>query len=180
VYNGAWHQIVVERKLSTVTEVVRLSEHPGRLAEARSILRGYLLLPDVWEVLGQVPEQLPDFFVHELEQFPSLATPPAGEVVVALGHSDAVGIGEVVPLSGDTCELKRVHVVADHEGSGIGRLIARSLLDEACRLGYRSVVLDVLPTRTRARALWTSVGFEEIEPYRVYPLQMVFMGQVLR
>jgi ribosomal protein S18 acetylase RimI-like enzyme len=58
--------------------------------------------------------------------------------------------------------------------------MARALLEQAHALGYQRVVLDVLPSRTRARALWASFGFEEIEPYRSYPTPMVFMGRALQ
>jgi ribosomal protein S18 acetylase RimI-like enzyme len=148
--------------------------------EVRGLLRRYILLPDVWELLGSLPSEVPELFADELEQFPGEAAPSTGEVMVALDQSVAVGFGEVVPHAGDMCELKRVHVVAAHEGVGIGSLMARALLEQAHALGYQRVVLDVLPSRTRARALWASVGFEEIEPYRSYPTPMVFMGRALQ
>jgi ribosomal protein S18 acetylase RimI-like enzyme len=147
--------------------------------EVRALLREYILLPDGWEVLGPVPLELPEFFATEFDQFPSPAAPPSGEVLLATVGSAVVGLGEVVPVDGDTCEFRRVHVVADHEGVGIGKLLARTLLDEARNLGYVSVVLDVLPSRRRALALWTSVGFAEVDPYRSYPIPIVFMGRVL-
>lgn len=162
-----------------VAEIVRLSDHPGRVEEVRSLLRKYILLPDGWEVLGPVPLELPGFFATEFDEFPSPAAPPSGEVLVATYRSAVVGLGEVVSVEGDTCEFKRVHVVAEHEGFGIGKLLARALLDEARHLGYLRVVLDVLPSRQRARGLWTSVGFEEIDSYRSYPFPMVFMGRAL-
>jgi ribosomal protein S18 acetylase RimI-like enzyme len=82
-------------------------------------------------------------------------------------------------MEADTCELKRVHVASEHQGSGIGTMLAQALLEEARALGYSRVVLDVLPGRKRARALWKSAGFEEIAPYRSYPFPMVFMGRAL-
>ena len=71
-------------------------------------------------------------------------------------------------------------MVAAHEGLGIGSLMARALLEEARTLGYQRVVLDVLPSRTRAGALWASVGFEVIDPYGSYPFPMVVMGRALQ
>jgi len=168
-----------EHTYRIVAEVVRLSEHPDRVEEVRGLLRRYILLPDVWELVGSLPRELPEFFADELEQFPGEAAPTTGEVMVALDQSVAVGFGEVVPHEGDICELKRVHVVAAHQALGIGSLMAHALLEEARALGYQRVVLDVLPSRTRARALWASVGFEGIDPYRSYPFPMVFMGRGL-
>lgn len=143
------------------------------------MLREYILLPDGWEQLGPVPVELPDYFATEFDQFPGSAAPPTGEVLVATQGSIVVGLGEIVPMEADTCELKRVHVASEHQGSRIGTMLAQALLEEARGLGYLRVVLDVLPSRQRARALWTSAGFKEIEPYRSYPFPMVFMGRAL-
>ena len=71
------------------------------MEEVRGLLRRYILLPDVWELLGSLPGDLLEFFTDELEQFPGEAAPPTGEVMVALGQSVAVGVGEVVPYERD-------------------------------------------------------------------------------
>jgi GNAT superfamily N-acetyltransferase len=161
------------------TEIIRLSDHPGRVDSARALLREYILLPDGWEVLGPVPLELPDLFATEFGRFPGPAAPPTGEVLLATDGPAVVGLGEIVPMEGDSCEFKRVYMVAERQGLGIGKLLARALLDEARNLGYLHVVLDVLPSRQRARSLWTSVGFGEVDSYRAYPFLMVFMGRAL-
>jgi putative acetyltransferase len=166
----------VENDEVPTAEILRLSVDPGRVEVVRALLREYILLPDGWEALGFIPVELPDFFAEEISQFPGSAAPPSGEVLVATHRSVVVGFGEVVPLEGDTCEFKRVYVVSKHQGFGFGRLLAGALVEEAHHLGYRRVVLDVVPSRQRARALWTSVGFEEIGPYRAYPFPMIFMA----
>jgi len=41
-------------------------------------------------------------------------------------------------------------------------------------------VLDVVPSRTGAIALYRGLGFAEIEPYDQYPFPMVFLGRKVR
>lgn len=58
-------------------------------------------------------------------------------------------------------------------------LVAR-VLDEARAIGYRRIVLDTLPSMTRAQAMYLALGFEEIPPYRPNPVPGTrYMGRSL-
>jgi len=52
-------------------------------------------------------------------------------------------------------------VAAGHEGKGVGRALARHVLDQARADGYRAMQFNaVAESNTRAVGLWQSLGFE--------------------
>ncbi|HET9770979.1 MAG TPA: GNAT family N-acetyltransferase [Acidimicrobiia bacterium] len=159
------------------TPTLLLSEHPDKIEAARGLLEEYLRLADAWEPSGGVPLRLPASFEGEISAFPGVAVPPEGDVIVGVAASgNIVAAGRVVPVEPFVCEFKRLYVRPDDRGKGIGRQVAEAMIGRARALGYRRAVLDVMPQRTAAIALWTHVGFRTCPPYRAYPFPMEFMG----
>ncbi|HWD24316.1 MAG TPA: GNAT family N-acetyltransferase [Acidimicrobiales bacterium] len=144
-----------------------LSGEPAIAAEALALVEEYLRLPDAWR--GNPPEELPRWFRDELSNFPGDAAPPTGEVVVAFLDAAAAGVGLLRPLSGQIVEMKRVYVRASARRVGAGKAIVQRLIERARLLGYRELVLDVMPERRAAMQLYQSLGFTPIDAYRMYP-----------
>ncbi|NGN70173.1 GNAT family N-acetyltransferase, partial [Streptomyces sp. A7024] len=76
--------------------------------------------------------------------------------------------------SGDTAQLRRVYVRAEHRRRGLARRLVAELLDFAAGAGgYRAVYLHTDPAVPGAEAFWRSLGKvvcdegEEAEPVRV-------------
>jgi ribosomal protein S18 acetylase RimI-like enzyme len=55
-------------------------------------------------------------------------------------------------------------------GKGAGIELIDALIRSARKIGYQHMRLDTLPSMTRAIAIYRSLGFKAIAPYRVNPV----------
>lgn len=109
-------------------------------------------------------------FDRELAGLPGEYAPPGGRLLLAREGEAIVGCVTLRESSPGVCELKRLYVRPGCRGKGIGRLLAEAAVKEARQIGYRAVRLDTVPGMSKAIALYESMGFQDIEPYRNNPV----------
>lgn len=80
---------------------------------------------------------------------------------VALKDEVPVGLG-MLAQRGARGWIGGVGVLPSHRQGGIGRKIMGALLDEARQRGIEQVQLEVIRQNTRARALYDSLGFQQV------------------
>jgi GNAT superfamily N-acetyltransferase len=116
-------------------------------------------------------------FDAELERLPEMYGAPEGCLVLARAGERLVGCGALRRLTaGEVCEMKRLYVRAEARGTGLGRIIAESLVAKGRSLGYSVMRLDTLAHMTAAHQLYRSLGFVESGAYYANPLpDVVYM-----
>lgn len=109
-------------------------------------------------------------FEQELAALPGKYAPPQGRLYLAFIDEKLAGCIALRPYQEEVCEMKRLYVRPQYRGQYLGLLLAREIIDEARKIGYRKMVLDTLDTMTGAQKLYRSLGFQEIEPYCFNPI----------
>lgn len=109
-------------------------------------------------------------FETELAQLPGDYSRPRGRLLLALDDASPAGCVAMRPLADDRCEMKRLYVRPQFRATGLGRLLAERIIEEARAVGYRRMYLDTLPTMGSAMRLYESLGFRDIPPYRHNPI----------
>jgi GNAT superfamily N-acetyltransferase len=100
---------------------------------------------------------------------PAEMSPPHGSFVVVFEDGRPVAGGGVKRLDDAACEIKRMYVVPEARGRGLGRVLLEGLEAEARRLGYRLARLDTGPQQPGARRMYETAGYREITNFNANP-----------
>lgn len=123
-------------------------------------------------------------FEKELDELPGEYAEPGGSLLLAFVDDKPVGCvalkamhreGEHGGPGGSEaergCEMKRLWVRAEQQGSGIGRKLAEAAVEAARQRGYTAMYLDTMPhCMPAAYALYRTMGFETAEKYVENPV----------
>ena len=116
-------------------------------------------------------------FDAELAGLPGDYVAPWGTLVLGRIDGRAAGCIAVHPWDGGACEMKRLYVRPEAQGSGLGRALVNQAIAWSREAGYRRMVLDTLPAMTAAQRMYERLGFRDIDPYRANPVPGArFMG----
>jgi ribosomal protein S18 acetylase RimI-like enzyme len=110
-------------------------------------------------------------FKEELAGLPGDYAAPSGRLLLAYADQELAGCVALRGLDEGICEMKRLYVRPEFRGLHIGRILAESVITEARIGGYAIMRLDTLASMRTARALYRSLGFREIPPYRYNPIE---------
>jgi len=113
-------------------------------------------------------------FEEELKALPGRYAPPSGRMLLAKRGNAFVGCVALRQIGEGICEMKRLFVQPAPRGNGIGKALARAIIEQARRIGYKRMRLDTV--LEPAKCLYRSLGFREIPPYQPVPIEgVVFM-----
>ena len=126
------------------------------------------------------PEESPgvlEWMRSDIEALPGPYVAPDGALLYARVGGEVAGSVGLARLDPTTAEVRRLWVRPPFRRGGVARALTIACLDRAAALGYERVVLDVVPSRIGAIALYRSLGFTEVEPYEEFPFPMVFLAR---
>ena len=133
------------------------------IQEARSLLEEYA----AWLEISLCFQN----FDQELAELPGDYAPPDGRLLLAFEDDQLAGCVALRKLRASSCEMKRLFLRPEFRGRGLGRALVEKIVDEARQIGYTQMCLDTLPgSMDQAIALYSSIGFKEIEPYYNNPV----------
>lgn len=112
---------------------------------------------------------------------PEEVTPPRGDflLMTELATGKVLGCGGVRVLGEGTVELRRMWLVPDVRGQGLGRFLLRALENRARALGGQRVVLSLNSALAEALALYESAGYTPVDAYEDNPYVDLFLGKEL-
>jgi len=152
-----------------------------RAAATSDDLRDVAILFEGYAASLPVDLDYQDFAV-ELAGLPGKYAAPRGALLLARDTAGAaLGCAALRPLGNDgVCEMKRLFLVPEARGTGLGRALAEAVVAAGRERGYREIRLDTLPSMASAIALYERLGFARIDPYYApTPPGTVFMALLL-
>ena len=132
------------------------------------------------DLLAQLRTELSEKYPDELRGVPLIPEELAAEgaaFLVARRAGRPVGCGAVRPFKPGVAEVKRMFVVHEARGRGVGRTILESLEAFAKNFGYSSVRLETGLKQPEAISLYESAGYHRTPchgPFRENPMSACF------
>lgn len=142
--------------------IVRVAQFPQ---DAPAIL-------EIWREYVASPTVSLDYQGNEAEfaNIPGKYAQPTGCILLAERAQGLAGCIAFRKVSAEICEMKRLYVRPSARGLGLGFLLAKGLIDQAKKVGYSEMRLDVLAEFEKAREIYRVLGFAPAEPVSVNPL----------
>ena len=110
-------------------------------------------------------------FDKELAELPGDYAPPDGRLLLAEYDGELAACVALHKLEPSICEMKRLYLLPQFRGKGLGRALAERIIAEARQVGYQPMRLDTVePVMKDAVAMYGKLGFKEVAPYRPNPI----------
>lgn len=147
---------------------IQRAETPDDLDAVRALIRGFVR----WTMAGIAQTDNPAIFAGletELAGLPGRYGPPTGSLVLARLEGKPVGCVAFYAHDASTIEVKRMFVLPQARGHGIGGRMMELLLAQARAAGFRRVLLSSHHSMHAAHATHRRAGFHEVPIAAEFP-----------
>jgi putative acetyltransferase len=104
--------------------------------------------------------------LHDMDDVQHTYFDNQGTFLVMTEGERLIGTGAILKLDHQTCELKRLWLLFEYHGKGLGYRMIQELLSFARLQGYRRIRLETdREDQSRAYQLYKRLGFYEIPRY---------------
>jgi putative acetyltransferase len=104
--------------------------------------------------------------LHDMDDFHQSYVDNNGIFLVMTDDDRIIGTGAIRRIDDEVCELKRVWLLFEYHGQGLGYRMIQELLSFAREKGYRRIRLETdRDAQSRAYNLYSRLGFYEIPRY---------------
>jgi putative acetyltransferase len=134
---------------------------PGETPQVKPLLLGIAKRLFGWpepldEIIGRFESQ---GYLVDLDDPGAYYAARDGLFLVAMDGDRMVGSGAIRNRANDTAELRRLWLLEEYRGQGVGYQLATALLAHATGRGYRRVWLQTGVDQTEALRLYERLGF---------------------
>jgi putative acetyltransferase len=104
--------------------------------------------------------------LHDMDDYQRTYCDNDGIFLVVTDEGQVIGTGAVRRIDGETCELKRLWLLFEYHGRGIGYRMMQELLTFARQKGYTRMRLETdRDDQSRAYGFYKRLGFYDIPRY---------------
>ena len=129
--------------------------------------------PDAQELVAAMVDEMGELYEPGLpagsSASPSELSPPGGGFVVLAEAGGALAGGGIKRLDERVCEIKRMYVVPEARGRGVGRELLVALEELARDMGYAVARLDTGAKQPGAQRMYERAGYVPRADYNGNP-----------
>ncbi len=145
-----------------------ISLRPDQVAEARRVI--YLTARALFEPKLSIEEAVAlfekDWPIRDVANFQQSYVENGGAFLVICEDGRIIGTGALRKLEDGVGEIKRLWLLPEYQGQGLGYRMMLALYKIARENGYRKLRLETSPVyQQRAFAFYKKLGFREIPRY---------------
>jgi putative acetyltransferase len=158
--------MIIMRKFPEMIHIRRIEPHEIALAKELIYRVAHQQFQDTRPLEESIAYYESKGELHDMDDLVQTYFDNKGVFLVMTDESQVIGTGAIRRLDDATCELKRVWLLFEYHGKGLGYRMIQELLAFARETGYRRIRLETdREGQRRAYDLYKRLGFYEIPRY---------------